>query len=327
MKTENQSSSPPPRVPASAHLLDFFLPLLRISLSVFLVWFSVATATFFLMKAIPGGPLSTERKLPEAVRRAIEERYHLNDPLLVQYRDYMRDAATFRFGLSIDDPGRTVGEIIRQRLPRSAALGGLSLSISLVLGFTLGTAAAMRRGGWADRFLAFTAAAGVSVPSFILGTILLYWFSYRIRLFPAGGWGGMSYLILPAISLAALPTAYLARLIRAGLAEVMRSEFMLAARARGLSKTKAVVVHGLRHTLSPVLAYMGPQAAAIMTGSFVVEKIFNIPGLGLMYVQSISNRNYPLIMGVTLVYTVMLVVFNILSDLAARALDPRLSKV
>jgi len=296
---------------------------LSFALSVFLVWFFVATATFFLMKSIPGGPLSKERKVPPAVLAAIEARYHLNDPLLVQYRDYLLDAATFKFGLSIDDPGRTVGEIIWERLPRSVMLGALSLGMSLIVAFALGTASAIRPRGFADRLLAVTASAGVSVPSFILGTILMYWLAFRIPIFPSSGWGGISYLILPAISLAALPTAYLARLVRAGLAEVMRAEFMLAARARGLSKFKAVVVHGLRHTLSPVLAYLGPQAAGIMTGSFVVEKIFNIPGLGLMYVQSISNRNYPLIMGVTLVYTVMLVVFNLLSDMVARMLDPR----
>ncbi|MBI3736358.1 ABC transporter permease [Candidatus Sumerlaeota bacterium] len=298
--------------------------MLRSILAVVVVSWAVATATFILMKSVPGGPLSRERKLPDAVRKAIEEKYHLNDPVLIQYRDYLMDAAAFRFGLSFDDPGRTVGEIILQRLPRSMILGALALGISLTLAFILGTAAAVWRGRWPDRLLALTASAGVSVPSFILGSLLLYWFSYRIRLFPAGGWDGFSYAILPAISLAALPTAYLARLVRAGLAEVMRAEFMLAARARGLSELQAVVIHGLRHTLSPVLAYLGPQAAAIMTGSFVVEKIFNVPGLGMMYVQSIGNRNYPMIMGVTLVYTVMLVVFNLLSDLAARLLDPRL---
>ncbi|MBI1784387.1 ABC transporter permease [Candidatus Sumerlaeota bacterium] len=259
--------------------------LLRSILAVVVVSWAVATATFILMKSVPGGPLSRERKLPDAVRKAIEEKYHLNDPVLIQYRDYLMDAAAFRFGLSFDDPGRTVGEIILKRLPRSMILGALALGISLTLAFILGTAAAVWRGRWPDRLLALTASAGVSVPSFILGSLLLYWFSYRIRLFPAGGWDGFSYAILPAISL---------------------------------------VIHGLRHTLSPVLAYLGPQAAAIMTGSFVVEKIFNVPGLGMMYVQSIGNRNYPMIMGVTLVYTVMLVVFNLLSDLAARLLDPRL---
>jgi oligopeptide transport system permease protein len=298
---------------------------IRLICSVALVAWAVATATFLLMKSVPGGPLSKERSVPEAVRKAIESKYRLDDPFWVQYRNYILDAATFRFGLSIDDPGRTVGEIIRQRLPASAMLGVVALLIALSLAFVLGTLAAVRRGGWPDRALAVVAAAGVSVPSFIMGALLLYWFAYKMRWFPAGGWGGVEYAVLPAIALAALPTAYLARLVRAGLAEVLRSEFLLTARAKGLSNTRAVVVHALRHTLTPVLAYLGPQAAAIMTGSFVVEKIFNIPGLGLIYVQSIGNRNYPMIMGVTLVYTVMLIVFNLLSDAASRLLDPRLA--
>lgn len=300
--------------------------LIRALLSILLVSWAVGTATFVLMKSIPGGPFSRERQLPKEVRDAVEKHYNLNEPLMVQYWNYMVAAANLSFGPSIDDPGHTVGEIIRQRLPRSAILGAVALSMSIILAFPLGMAAAMRRDQWPDKLLAVAAAAGVSVPSFILGALLLYWFSYRIKMFPAGGWGGISYLILPAISLEALSTAYLARLVRAGLIEVMKSEFLLAARARGLSRFHAVAVHALRHTLSPVLAYLGPQAAAIMTGSFVVEKIFNIPGLGLMYVNSISNRNYPMIMGVTLVYTVILVAFNILSDIAARLLDPRIAK-
>lgn len=305
--------------------MSFLSGLVRALLAILIVGWAVGTATFFLMKSIPGGPFSRERKIPDTVREAIEAQYRLNDPLLVQYRDYMIDAAQFKFGPSIDEPGRTVGEIIVQRLPRSGVLGGLALLISLCLAFPLGMAAAMKRNGWPDKLLAVAAAGGVSVPSFILGALLLYWFSYKYRVFPTG-WGTARHLVLPAIALAALPTAYLSRLVRAGLSEVMKSEFMLAARARGMSRVQAVAFHALRHTFAPVLAYLGPQAAAIMTGSFVVEKIFNIPGLGLMYVNSISNRNYPMIMGVTLVYTVLLVGFNILSDAVARVLDPRLSR-
>lgn len=303
---------------------DRLLAALRMFLSIVIVWWAVATATFVLMKSVPGGPLSQERSVPEAIRRAIERQYRLDQPWHVQYAHYLADAARFRFGVSFTNRGRTVGEIIADRLPRSAALGGLALAFSLTFAFLMGPAAAIRRGRWPDKALAVTAAAGVSVPSFILGALLLYWFSYRLRLFPASGWEGVTYAILPAIALAALPSAYLARLVRAGLAEVMRAEFILAARARGQSVWMATLKHGLPHTMGPALAYLGPQAAAIMTGSFVVEKIFDIPGLGREYVKSIADRDYPMIMGVTLVYTVMLVVFNLLSDAAARALDPRL---
>ena len=293
-------------------------------LALVLVAWGVATVTFLLMRGIPGGPLSRDRQLPPAVRAAIEARYHLDDPAWKQYIRYLGEAATGRFGLSYDDPGRTVGEIIAQRIPVSALLGALALGMALALAFPLGIFAALEQGRWPDRLNAFVAAAGVSVPSFILGALLLYVFSYRMRWFPAGGWRGISTAFLPALALAAMPTAYLARLVRSELSEVMRSDFLLTARAKGLSLGRVVVVHALRHTLSPVLAYLGPQAAAIMTGSFVVERIFNVPGLGRYFVTSISNRNYPMIMGVTLFYTVILVSFNLLADGAARWLDPRL---
>lgn len=300
--------------------------LARAAVAVLIVAWGAATVTFILMKIVPGGPLSKERRVPEAVAQAIEKRYRLDQPWPAQYVRYLRDAVTLEFGPSYTDPGRTVGEIIAQRLPRSVVLGAVSLAFALGLAFPLATCAALWRGRWPDRMLGLVSAAGVSVPSFVLGALLLYWFAFRLRLFPAGGWGGPAYWALPAFALAAMPTAYLARLVRSGLAEVMKSEFILAARARGFSEPRAVVVHALRHTLSPVIAYLGPQAAAVMTGSFVVEKIFNIPGLGQLYVTSIGNRNYPMIMGVTLVYCVMLVALNLFGDLVSRLLDPRLSE-
>lgn len=291
-----------------------------------LVAWGVATITFVLMRAIPGGPLSRERQVPAAVRAAIEARYHLDQPWWRQYAYYLKDAFTGRFGLSYDDPGRTVGEIIAQRFPVSAVLGALSLSLALALAFPLGIAAALRQGGWLDRLNALVATAGVSVPSFILAALLLYFFSFQFRLFPAAGWRGPASAVLPSLALAALPTAYLARLIRGELSEVLRSEFLLTARAKGLSSATVILKHALPHALGPVLAYLGPQAAAVMTGSFVVERIFNIPGLGQYFVSSITNRNYPMIMGVTLCYTVLLIVFNLLADGAARWLDPRLRR-
>ncbi len=303
----------------------FLAPLLKNLFALLLVTWGVATVTFFLMRAVPGGPLSRDRKLPASVKAAIEARYHLDQPWYAQYGHYLRDAARGEFGPSYTDPGKTVGEIIADRWPVSALLGLCSIALSLALAFPLGVFAAVR-GGWVDRLNGFIAAGGVSVPSFILGAVLLYVFSYRLRWFPAAGWRGPSSLVLPSLALAALPTAYLARLVRSELSEVLRSEFLLTARAKGLSLRRVIVVHALRHTLAPVLAYLGPQAAAVMTGSFVVERIFNIPGLGQNFVTSITNRNYPMIMGVTLVYTVVLVVFNLLADGAARLLDPRLRK-
>lgn len=299
-------------------------PFLRGAASALLVAWGVATVTFVLMRSIPGGPLARDRKLPQAIQAAIEARYHLDQPWWKQYGYYLRDAATGEFGLSYDNPGRTVGELIAQHLPVSAALGALSLGLALALAFPLGVAGALGQGRWPDRLNGFVAAAGVSVPSFILAAALLYLFSFKLRWFPAAGWRGPAHVVLPSVALAALPTAYLARLIRSELSEVLRSEFLLAARAKGLPFRTVVLKHALPHTLAPVLAYLGPQAAAVMTGSFVVEQIFNIPGLGQYFVTSIANRNYPMIMGVTLCYTVMLVIFNLLADAAARLIDPRL---
>ena len=298
--------------------------LLRIFMSLVIVAWGVATVTFLLMRAIPGGPLSRDRQLPQSVREAIERRYHLDEPAWKQYLRYLGEAVTGRFGLSYNDPGRTVGELIGQRIPVSAALGGLAMGLSLAMAFPLGIAGALGQRRWPDRLNAFVAAAGVSFPSFILGAMLLYLFAYRLGWFPASGWRGISTAFLPALALAAMPTAYLSRLIRSELSEVLRSDFLMTARAKGLSLGRVVVVHALRHTLSPVLAYLGPQAAGIMTGSFVVERIFNVPGLGQYFVTSITNRNYPMIMGVTLFYVVVLVSFNLLADAASRQLDPRL---
>lgn len=307
-------------------ILYRILPFLRAAGAILPVAWGVATVTFILMRSIPGGPLSRERKLPEAVKAAIEARYHLDAPWYDQYANYLKDAATGRFGLSYDDPGRTVGEIIARRIPVSALLGTLSIGLSLALAFPLGVAAAMRQGRWPDRLNALVAAAGVSVPSFILAALLLYFFAYRQRWFPAAGWRGPISAVLPTLALSALPTAYLARLIRSELSEVLRAEFLLTARAKGLPMWRVILFHALPHTLSPVLAYLGPEAAAVMTGSFVVERIFYVPGLGSYFVTSIANRNYPMIMGVTLCYTVLLVTFNILADSAARWLDPRLRR-
>lgn len=294
-------------------------------LSIVAVAWGVATVTFVLMRAIPGGPLSKERKVPPAVQAAIEAKYHLDEPVWKQYLRYLGDAATGRFGVSYDDPGRTVGEIIAQRFPVSAALGGLSITLALALAFPLGVAGALRQGRWPDKLNGFVAAAGVSIPSFILAALLLVVFSFQLRWFPTG-WSRAGAAVLPTLALAALPTAYLARLIRSELSEVLRSEFLMTARAKGLSSFTVVMRHALPHTLAPVLAYLGPEVAAIMTGSFVVERIFNIPGLGQHFVTSIANRNYPMIMAVTMVYTVLLVTLNLLADAASAVIDPRRRK-
>lgn len=304
-------------------VLRLLLMLARSAAIVVVVAWAVATATFLLMRVTPGGPFSSDRKIPAAVRASIEHYYHLDEPAWRQYGRYMGDAAAGRFGPSYDQPGVMVGDVIRARFPVSALLGAFALAISLALAFPLGVFAALRPGGGFDRLNAVAALAGVAIPSFILALLLLYVFSLRLHLFPASGWYRASCAILPALALAALPTAYLARLIRSELSEVLRSDFLRTARAKGVAPWRVVVVHALRHILAPVLAFLGPEAAAVMTGSFVVELIFDIPGLGRDFVNSIGNRNYPMIMGLTVFYTVLLVSFNLLADGTARWLDPR----
>ncbi len=288
------------------------------------VAFIVATVTFFLMRSIPGGPFTQERRLPPSMETALKAKYNLGDPLHRQYLDYLVDAARFRFGMSYHNRGRFVGELILQRLPVSAMLGCVSIVLALACAIPLGIIAALRKSRECDRINAIIVALGASFPSFILATLLLYIFSYKLKYFMTG-WNDLPRsVVLPAIALAAYPAAFLARMIRGQLIEVLKSDFLRTARAKGLGRARVVIVHALRHTFGPLLAYLGPQAAGVLTGSFVVEKIFNIPGLGLMFVESISNRDYPMIMGITLVYTVFLVTLNIAAYEISRLMDPRL---
>jgi oligopeptide transport system permease protein len=296
---------------------------IRFAGALLLVAFIVATATFFLMKSIPGGPFTQDRRLPPSTEAALKAKYNLDDTLWEQYVGYLGDAAMFSFGMSYHNRGRSVGELIMQRLPVSLVLGCTSILLALAMAFPLGVAAALRQSRECDRINAVIVALGASFPSFILATLLLYIFSYKLNYFLTG-WRDIRSAVLPSIALAAYPTAFLARMIRGQLIEVLSSDFLRTARAKGLGRIRIVVVHALRHTFGPLLAYLGPQAAAILTGSFVVEKIFNIPGLGLMFVESISNRDYPMIMGVTLIYTVFLVTLNIVAYEISRWVDPRL---
>lgn len=304
----------------------FLLKSLRGALAVALTAWAVATATFLLMRAVPGGPLSQERRLPPAVAAAIEKHYHLDRPVWEQYLRYLGAAATGDFGPSYSMPGRSVGSIIAERVPVSARLGLLALAMTLAVSFPLGLAAAVWRGRWPDRLNGLFATLAVSVPSFILGAVLLYAFCQRLRWFPVTGASSLRGSILPAAALAAMPAAYLARLIRSETLEVMGGDFLRTARAKGVPGWRIVAVHALPHTLAPVLAYLGPLIAGILTGSFVIELIFDIPGLGRFFVSSISNRDYPMIMGVTLVYTLLLIVMNLTTDALARLIDPRLGE-
>lgn len=297
--------------------------ILKRIMSVMVVLWAVISLTFFMMHAIPGGPFTLEKKLPLAVLAKVEERYHLNDPLLVQYKDYLLNVVKFDLGPSYQYEGRTVNDIIDEAFPVSAQLGLGALIVSLAGGLAAGIFSALRPNSWVDYLVTLGSTLGISVPSFITGALLAYIFGYKLQWFPAAMWLGPSYMVLPILTLSAQPMAYVARLTRAGLVEVMHSDYIRTARAKGLSLHQIVLKHALGNAILPVVTYVGPLAAALMTGSFIVETIFAIPGLGSYFVNSIYNRDYTLTLGITIFYSVLIIIFNFVVDIAYSLIDPR----
>jgi oligopeptide transport system permease protein len=289
-----------------------------------LVVLVVSTLTFFLLRVLPGGPFDVEKKLPPQIRKNIEEKYRLDQPLWKQYANYLGDLARGDFGPSYKYVDRTVGDIIQETLPVSLKLGIVALLVSVAVGVAIGVISAVRPRGIIDLFTASLATALVSVPSFVVGAGLIYSLSVKLGWFPAALWGRPEHMVLPALTLAAGPTAYLARLTRGSMLEVSENPFVRTARAKGLSEIKVVIKHILRNALIPVVTVLGPIAAYLITGSFVVEHIFAIPGMGRFFVFAVSNRDYPLVMGITVVYTVVLVIANLIVDIIYVLLDPRI---
>lgn len=292
--------------------------------SMMVVILIIITATFLLMHAIPGGPFTGEKNLPEAVMKNIMERYKLNDPLWKQYVDYLGNVVTGDFGPSFKYEDRTVNDIIADGLPISAALGGLASVIALAVGIPAGIIAALKQNKWPDYAVMFGATIGISVPNFITATLLIYVFALKLDLLPAAMWGGIEYALMPAISLAAMPTAVIARLTRSSMLEVLSQDYIRTAKAKGLGMVTIIWRHALKNALMPVVTYLGPMIAFILLGSFVIESIFAIPGLGRYFVMSIYNRDYTVILGVTIFDAAMLVMLNFLVDIAYVFLDPRI---
>ncbi|TAL03349.1 MAG: ABC transporter permease [Porticoccaceae bacterium] len=303
-------------------MLRFILYRLLQAIPVLLV---VVTATFFLVRLAPGGPFSAEKAVPPEVLRALEARYHLDQPLSKQYLSYLTDLLHGDFGPSFRYPGRSVDEMIFSGLPTTAELGLYALLIALVLGTTAGVIAALRPNTAQDYLPMSAAMIGICLPSFLLGPLLLLVFGVWLEWVPVSGWGNVpGDKILPALTLASGYTAYVARLSRGGMLEVMSQDYIRTARAKGLPEWVVVVKHGLRGGLIPVVAFAGPAFAGLLSGSFVVETIFQIPGLGRFYVQAAFNRDYTMIMGTTVFFAVLIVAFNLLADIAAVWLNPRL---
>ena len=283
----------------------------------------IATLTFFLMRLAPGGPFNAEREIPQAARAALAQKYGLDRPLVEQYVTFLARAARLDFGPSYKFPTRQVREIILEGFPVSAELGGWALLVALLAGIPLGVIAALRQNTAADAAVMVAALAGVSIPNFVLGPLLVLAFSLGLYWLPPALWEGPQSRVLPVLTLAAAYVAYVARLTRAGMLEVLRQDFIRTARAKGLPERVVVLKHALRLGLLPVVSYLGPAAAAIIMGSLVVEQVFAVPGLGRYLVNGAFNRDYTLVMGVVLFYAAFLMALNLLVDLAYAWLDPR----
>ncbi len=301
--------------------------LLKKTFILFLSLFMVASLTFALMQMIPGDPFTQEKAVPEEILKAMYHHYGLDQPCYVQYVRYMKGLAAFDLGPSFKYQGRTVTEIIREGFPVSMALGFEALILSIFFGITLGSIAALKHLKWQDHLMMVFAVVGISVPSFILATFLQYLISMKLDLLPVARWGSFDHSILPALSLAALPTAFIARLTRSNMVEIMQEDYIQTAKSKGLNAFQIVIRHALRNALLPIVTYLGPLTTAILTGSFAVEKIFGIPGLGQWFVMSITNRDYTVIMGTTVFYSAILMVCVFLVDILYCLIDPRIQLV
>ncbi len=289
------------------------------------ILFCVVTITFFLVRLMPGGPFDRERKLPEHIEKQLLAKYKLDGSLPEQYVNYLGDLLHGDLRLSTKYRSRSVNEILADSLPVSGLLGGIAFCVATIGGVFLGSLAAAKQQTWVDRTAMFGALFAVSLPSFVIGPILVLIFAIYWPVLPVGGWGTLQSLILPSITLAAPYTAYIARLTRSSMLEVLTQDYIRTARAKGLSNTAVIYKHGLRVAILPVVSFLGPLAANLLTGSIVVESIFSIPGTGGFFVNSVLNRDGFLLAGVVIVYCSLLVLFNLAVDLLYGLLDHRIS--
>ncbi len=300
------------------------LYLLKKGLILLISLWCVVTGTFFLMHAIPGDPFIGDRVIPQEVLDSLYTYFGLDQPLWIQYFKYLRGLLHGELGPSIVYQGRSVNQFIAEGFPISAQLGMQALFVATPTGILLGTLAAMKRGGWQDSMAMVISTIGVSVPNFVLSTLLQYIFSIKFHLLPVARWGNFEHTILPTIALAVLPIAFIARLTRSNMVEVLQQDYIRTALAKGLPLFQISMRHGLRNALLPVVTFLGPVTAHILTGSFMIEKIFAIPGLGQWMIHSINGRDYPMIMGLTIFFSSFLMVSVFLVDVVYTLLDPRI---
>lgn len=296
----------------------------RLLVMVPVLW-AIATITFFLMHAVPGGPFDREKSLPPATIAALEKKYHLEGSLLEQYGHFMQNLAKGDLGLSFRQD-RPVSDVIGTGLPTTVQLGLCAFGFALVLGLSLGVISGVRQNSAIDYVAVFVATAGAAVPNFVLSVFLVLFFALRLGWFDVIGWefGNPRQMVLPVVALGMFPAAFIARITRASMLEVLRQDYIRTARAKGVAEYRVVIRHAMRNALVPVLTVLGPILAGLVTGSFVIEQYFAIPGVGRSFVEAVGNRDYGIIMGMTLLYATIIAFLNLAVDVSYAIANPRI---
>ncbi|MGM9929793.1 MAG: ABC transporter permease [Bacillus sp. (in: firmicutes)] len=295
----------------------------RLMWAVITIWATI-TITFIIMHSIPGDPFAKEGTMPPAVYENLKQYYDLDSTKLEQYVQYLQSLVMFDFGPSLKSKTLTVNDYIEKGFPVSLHLGAQSMLIAVFFGLILGVIAALYRTRWPDHVAMVIAVFGISVPSFILATLLINFLAVELKIFPVATWQSWKHTVLPSIALAMLPLAHIARLMRASMIEVLNQEYILTAKAKGLRKSTVIIKHAIRNAILPVVTIAGTLTVNLVTGSFIVESIFGIPGMGEMFVTSILNRDYPVILGATVFYSSILVIVLLIIDIAYTFIDPRI---
>lgn len=288
--------------------------------------FTLITITFFLMHSVPGGPFSPaeERNMPPAIIEKLEQKYGLNKPVHEQYINYLKGVAKGDLGISFKQEDTSVNEMIERGFPVSAKVGIVAVIVSILIGVPLGIISAVKRGKWEDWTSMILATMGIAIPNFVVAVLLMFFFAIKLRWFPVYGLNSAKSYVLPVIGLTLGPISYIARLMRSSILEVMRQDYIRTARAKGVSEFFVITKHALRNSIIPVVTYVVPLVAALLTGSFVIERLFAIPGIGREFVSGISDRDYSIIIGLTIFFGAIIIVTNILVDLLYVVIDPRI---
>ncbi len=295
----------------------------RILSAIFTI-FLIATITFFIMYLVPGGPFLSEKAPSKATLDAMNQKYGLDKPVIVQYKNYMVRLVQGDLGVSLKKVGRGISQVITEKFPVSARIGGIAVLLALLFGIPMGAIAALNRGKWPDHVLGFISTVGIAVPGFVVATSLMIIFGVNLKILPTYGLFTPLHYILPSFTLSFYPMSYISRLMRSSMLDVLGQDYMRTAKAKGVTSFMILFKHGLRNAILPIITFIGPLLAYILTGSFVVEKIFTIPGLGGEFISSISNRDYPMIMGTTIFLATLLVLMNVVVDITYKLVDPRI---